>query len=110
MRDEANLLYQNNGNNYHWLHVKMRGTWSNRDGIGARVSVTDGMHSQIREVSGGCGSFGSQDSLPVEFGFGIYDGPVTVEVRWPSGIVQTLTDVDTNQVIEVVEPAPRQLP
>jgi hypothetical protein len=108
--DDANLLYQNNGNNYHWLHVKTTGVLSNRDGIGARVSVTSGTLSQIREVSGGCGSFGSQDSLPVEFGLGTYAGPVTVEVRWPSGIMQTLTGVVTNQVIDVVEPAQREFP
>lgn len=99
---DRNILYRNNGNENNWLHVKTIGAISNRDGIGARVKVVSGDLPQIREVSGGSG-LGSQDSLPVEFGLGSYAQADIVEIRWPSGIVQTLTDVETNQVITIIE-------
>ncbi|MBC8422445.1 MAG: VCBS repeat-containing protein, partial [Chloroflexi bacterium] len=100
--DLQDTLYRNNSEGNHWLHVKTVGTISNRAGIGARVRVIGDGLSQIREVSGGSGRT-SQDSLPVEFGFGMYDGTVTVEVTWPSGVVDTLTDVAVDQVITVIE-------
>jgi hypothetical protein len=93
-------LYQNNGNDNNWLHIKtVAGSLSNRDGIGARIelSTPDGI-SQIREVSGGTG-YGSQDSLTVEFGLGENVVADVVEIRWPSGIVTTLTNVQANQLI-----------
>ena len=100
--DLQDILYRNNGNSNHWLHVKTVGTISNRTGTGARVRVIAGGLSQIREVSGGSGRT-SQDSLPVEFGFGTYTDTVTVEVTWPSGVVTTLTDVAVDQVLVVNE-------
>ena len=98
----ADVLYGNNGNSNSWLHVETVGILSNRSGIGARVEATAGTRSQIRTISGGAG-WCSQNSLPVEFGFGGYTGTVTVEIRWPSGVVQTLDDVELNQVITVTE-------
>jgi hypothetical protein len=97
----ANHLYRNTGRG-NWLVVKLIGTRSNRSGIGARVQVTGGGLSQTREVSGGSG-FHSQDSLPVEFGLGANTGIVDVQVRWPSGIVQTLRNVSANRYLDVVE-------
>ena len=101
---EPNLFYHNMlaGRGGHWLHVKLVGTLSNVSGISARVRVVGGSLSQIREVSGGSG-FYSQDSLPVEFGLGGYTGTVGVEVTWPSGVVDTLPGVTTDQVITIVE-------
>jgi len=94
-----NILYQNNGSDNNWLHIKTQGSLSNRDGIGARIelSTPDGI-SQIREVTGGSG-YGSQDSLIVEFGLGENSVADAIEVRWPSGIVTTLTNVQANQLI-----------
>lgn len=113
-------LFRNNGNNNHWLEVKVTGRKSNRSGIGARVTVTRSTESgkcgvrnaecemkgktkkQIREVQGGKGS-GSQHSLVVGFGFGGYNGPVDVDVRFPSGIVVHKSNVRTDQKIVVEE-------
>jgi parallel beta-helix repeat protein len=89
----------------HWLHVRLVGTLSNARGIGARVRVVAGGLSQIRGVSGGSG-FWSQDSLPAEFGLGSHVGPVTVEVTWPSGVVDSLPGVTADQVLTVVESTP----
>ena len=98
----SNFLYRNNGNANHWLVVRTIGTVSNRTGIGARVKVTYDSLSQVREVSGGSG-FHCQDSLPVEFGLGMHTQADTIEIRWPSGIVQTLTNMPANQILTVVE-------
>jgi Tol biopolymer transport system component len=95
-------LYRNDGNSNRWLHVKVVGVTSNRAGIGARVRIVAGGVSQIREVSGGAGR-ATQESLPVEFGLG---GTAIVDsliIRWPSGIVQVLTGVSTNQRLTVTE-------
>ena len=98
----ANKLYRNEGNGNNWLTVKLVGTKSNRDGIGAKVTVTTGQFLRYAEVSGGCG-FGSTNSLPLEFGLGSYESADLVEIKWPSGIVQSLKDVPANQIITVVE-------
>ena len=100
---ERAKLFQNScdwGNN--WLIVRLEGTQSNRDGIGARVTATAGGRTQIREVMAGSSS-GSQNMLPVHFGLGGNSLVDTLTVRWPSGIIQTLTAVLPNQSITVVE-------
>ena len=85
-----------------WLVVRTVGTISNRDGVGARVTVRAGGKTQVREVAAG-GSNKSQNMLPVHFGLGKADEVDSIEVRWPSGTVQTLEGVAANQAITVVE-------
>jgi hypothetical protein len=87
----ANRLYRNDqlGSN-HWLHVRLRGVQSNSQGVGARVRVVAGGQSQIREVDAG-GGFLSQCSILACFGLGSTSVVDTLEVRWPSGIVNTFT-------------------
>ena len=85
-----------------WLVIRTVGTASNRDGIGARITVVAGEKTQIREVSAG-GSNKSQNMLPVHFGLGKAEMVDSVQVRWPSGTVQTLRDVAVNQRITIVE-------
>jgi YVTN family beta-propeller protein len=100
----GNKLYRNalmNGNR--WLEVNLVGTLSNRAAIGARVRAVAGSLKQIQEVSGGSGYL-SQNSLTAEFGFGATATVDTLEIRWPSGIIQRLTSVATNQTIQVREP------
>lgn len=86
-----------------WLIIVTEGTISNRDGIGARIEVSAGGTTQIREVSGGSSQMG-QNMLPVHFGLGGAGQVDTVTVRWPSGAVQTLSDVAVNQRLTVTEP------
>lgn len=100
---ERAKLFQNScdwGNN--WLIVRLQGTESNRDGIGARVTASAGGLTQIREVMAGSSS-GSQNMLPVHFDLGKNSQIDTLTVRWPSGIIQTLTGVSTNQSITMLE-------
>ncbi len=92
-----------------WLRVRTVGTISNRDGIGARVTVVANGQTQIREIAAGS-SNKSQNMLPAHFGLGPASQVDSVRVRWPSGIVQTLHDVPTNQQLTVVESAQSGLP
>ena len=97
-------LFENlcqSGNN--WLIVETVGTRSNRDGIGARVSVVAGGATQIREIAGGRSSMG-QNMRAAHFGLGKATSAEFVLVRWPSGQVQTVTDVAANQLITITEP------
>lgn len=96
------LLCNDGGNKNNWLKVKTVGVKSNKDGIGARVTVKSGSLIQIREVSGGS-SYISQNSLEVEFGLGQRNRVDSIEIRWPSGIIQKLENVSVNQTITVVE-------
>jgi hypothetical protein len=96
-------LYRNDGTPNKWLKINLKGCWSNRAGIGARVTVTNGTVTQMREVEGGTGTGSSQNSLPVEFGFDDYSGTVDVQIRWPNGLVQDILGVTLNQTLDVTE-------
>ncbi len=99
----ANRLLENNtGSLNHWLHVELTGVISNASAIGARVRVVAAGASQIREVSGGSG-YMSQDSLPLEFGLGAAAIVDTLEILWPSGIVERAVGVAVDQMLQVVE-------
>jgi hypothetical protein len=81
-----------------WLDVKLTGTRSNRDGVGARVQV--GSQSNLMTANAG---YASGSLTPVHFGTG-RAATVDVEVLWPSGARQTMRNVRTNQVLAVREP------
>jgi len=100
--NQSNKLYRNNGNSNHWIIIKPVGTTSNRAGIGARIEVTTGTSTRIRDVDGGSG-FCSQDSLWVHFGLGSNENIDTLKIKWPGGKVQTLFDVNTDQVLAITE-------
>jgi hypothetical protein len=85
------MLYHNTtSGSGHWIELKLVGTKSNRDAIGARVSVKAGMKSMIREVDGGNG-YAGQSSQRVHFGLGTETRIAPVHIRWPSGAQQDVT-------------------
>jgi len=86
----------------HWLELKLEGTASNRDGIGARIKVTAGALTQYEQVSFVAG-YGSASARPAHFGLGAAATAV-VEIRWPSGTVQELRNVAVDRVVHVKEP------
>jgi hypothetical protein len=90
------------GNN--WIAVKAIGAKTNRSGIGARIRVVTEERAQIDEVRSG-GSYYSQNDLRVHFGLGKATKIKSIEIRWPGGAVETLSDVAVNQVIYVKEGA-----
>ena len=82
--------------------MKTVGTKSNRTGIGARIEcVSAGGHKQVDEVRSG-GSYVSQNDFRVHFGLGEAT-TADIQIRWPSGIIDTLKGVPANQSITVVE-------
>jgi hypothetical protein len=107
----TNILYHNNGNSNAWLKVKLRGTVSNRDAIGAkiRVKATIGgaVRWQLRQISGGDGVV--QNSIVAHFGVGDATNIGLVRIEWPSGIVQELTNVAARQLL-IMQERPRLIP
>jgi enediyne biosynthesis protein E4 len=98
----APRLLRNDGNRNHWLRVRTMGTKSNRDGIGARVTVTSPAGKGWQVVKTGS-SYCSQSELPLTFGLGSATRVSRVEVTWPSGVVDVLTDVAADQQVTVQE-------
>ena len=97
-----NLFYRNNGTGNNHLTLKLVGVKSNRDGIGAKVTLHIGDNVIYREVSGGCG-FGSTNSLSLEIGLGTHTKVDTLEIVWPSGQVDTYRNLSVNQKRVVTE-------
>ena len=86
-----------------WLALRLRGTRSNRDGVGARVEVVAGSLAQSTQVRTAT-SYLSQDDPRLYFGLRRQGQVDTVRVRWPSGIVQELHDSAVNEILVVTEP------
>ncbi len=103
-----NFLWHNDGNSNAWLSIHCEGRVSNRAAIGAKVRVRARLGGrdvwQMREISGGHG-FASQNDLTALFGLGEATQADVIRIEWPSGIVQTLTDVAARQFLEVKEPS-----
>ena len=107
--EAAPILYRNDSNANHYLRLDLEGTVSNRDGIGAWITVTPDLTSpdekMVWEVDGGS-SFLSQNERIAHFGLGSSSDLVDlVEIEWTSGITQQLFDVAPNQTLTVVEVA-----
>jgi hypothetical protein len=98
----ADLLRNQGDGANNFLMVRTIGTRSNRDGIGARLKLTAGSTIQIAEVKAGS-SYLSQNDMRVHFGLGRAIRVDRLEVRWPSGILDVLTDIPANQFLTVRE-------
>ena len=98
----ADVLRNEGGNRNRSILVRAIGTVSNRDGIGAKIEVTVGDKKQWREVRAGS-SYESQSDLRVHFGLGQASVVDRLVVRWPSGNIDAMTDVEADQIITVVE-------
>ena len=95
-------LFQNQGNQNNWIQLSLEGTISNRDAIGARVFLTAGGVTQLREQSGGVHKF-SQNSSRVHFGLGDNTIIDQIRIEWPSGIEQIFSDIPVNQILQIQE-------
>ena len=99
----AHILHNQTVNPNHWLTFFLVGHKSNRDGIGAEIKVTTPQGSQYETVST-AGSYLSSSDKRAHFGLGPATTATKVEIRWPSGITQTLTNIPANQILKVEEP------
>jgi hypothetical protein len=100
-------LFRNQGNGNHWLEIDLQGMTSNRGGIGAVVAVEAGGGRQVRVQDNGTHSF-SQNHQRIHVGLGTNTQVDALTIRWPSGIVQELTNIAANQILTVVETAGKQ--
>lgn len=99
----ARLLRNENGNKNDMLRIKTIGTKSNRDGIGAKITLTSGANRLFAVVKSGS-SYLSQSELPVTFGLGKpQDQAVSLEIVWPSGRKDAIPNISRNQFITVQE-------
>ena len=96
------VLLLNQGSPRSWLSVRLRGTRSNRDAIGARVVVEAGGRQQQREVRSTAGYL-SGCSLECHFGLGEAERIDRLTVHWPSGLTTTLEGLDARQRLTLVE-------
>ncbi|GAC1641139.1 MAG: hypothetical protein NVS9B14_22770 [Candidatus Acidiferrum sp.] len=86
----------------HWVSFELAGTKSNRLAIGARVKITAGGMTQTEEIHSG-GSYLSQNDLRVHFGLGAAKRIESLEIRWPSGKIETIRDLEADKFYSVLE-------
>ena len=98
------FLFQNKGNLNHWLKIKLTGTTSNRDGIGAKIIITTPNGKQYQEAGVLNKTMYTQNSTPTHFGLGRADRVKQIDIIWPSGIEQKLIDIKSDQLITINEP------
>ncbi len=96
-------MNQSPGSN-HWLELRLEGTKSNRDAIGARIKIVTKSGAQYNHVTTSVG-YASSSAGPVHFGLGRNASVDLVEIHWPSGVVQELKNVPGDQLLKVKEPA-----
>lgn len=96
------VLLRNSGSPNHWLGIHLRGTRSNRDAIGARVTLRQGNRKATRWIAGG-GSFLASHDRRVVFGLGQDTAAADIEVLWPNGSVQKITGLTPGRYHEIVE-------
>ncbi len=97
MNAKPSLLVNSVRSQNHWIGLKTVGTRSNRDGMGAKITVTAGKRKMIDEVRSGS-SYISQNDLRVHFGLGSATKVDSVEIRWPSGLVERFEDMPVDAI------------
>ena len=98
------LLLRNEGNGNNWLIVDLKGTRSNRDGIGARVRVVIESGTEQHAIASAAGSYLSSCDRRLHFGLGSSGQAKLVEIEWPSGAAQQFKQVQANQILTITEP------
>jgi hypothetical protein len=99
---DAELLRNDGGNRANSLLVRLRGTPPNTEAIGARIRLTSGARTQIRDVKAGS-SYLSQNDLRAHFGLAAAAHADRIEVVWPSGRMESVANVAANQIITLQE-------
>lgn len=102
--EKPRIMLNSADNGNHWLLINTIGRRSNRDGIGARITLTTASGRTLyNHVTTSVGFMSSSDKR-VHFGLGAEKSIASVEIRWPSGIVQKLENVKPDQILRVQEP------
>jgi len=103
LNSPAVVLRNDTGSQRHWLLLRLRGRASNADGVGARIRARTAGHTVVTERRSASGYL-SQGDPRVHLGLGAATQVDELEIRWPSGRVQTLKAVPADQILEVEEP------
>jgi hypothetical protein len=104
LNQKPRILLNSADNGNQWLLIEARGHQSNRDAIGAKIKLTTPSGRTLyNHVTASVGFMSSSDRR-AHFGLGGEKSAARVEVRWPSGAVQTLTNVAAGQILKVEEP------
>ena len=107
--EAAVLLRNTSGSAHHWLSVELTGSRSNRDGVGTRLRIVGSDGQQHHSMVSPAGSYLSSNDKRVHFGLGASDAIKTLEIRWPSGVVQLIENVKADQVLKLFEPVDGEL-
>jgi enediyne biosynthesis protein E4 len=103
MNDEPMLLVNEaTQNQNHWLGVITKGTKSNRDGIGAKVTLLVDGHTYVQEVRSGS-SYISSNDLRLHFGLGVSAEVNRIEVRWPNGNSEVFPGASADRFVTLIE-------
>jgi uncharacterized repeat protein (TIGR01451 family) len=100
--NQRNYFFINNGNANKWIKLKLTGVRTNRSAIGARVRVKSNGTWQIREVNSQSG-FGGQSSLVVHFGLAQATTVDSIEIHWPGGHIQRISNQMVNKTLSITE-------
>jgi hypothetical protein len=104
LNQKPRILVNSADNKNHWLLMQLTGHKSNRDAIGTKIKVmTPSGRTLYNHVTVSVGFLSSSDRR-VHFGLGEENSAASIELRWPSGITQTLIDVPGDQILKVEEP------
>jgi hypothetical protein len=102
MNDRPSLYRNTGGPANHWITLRLKGTRSNRDAIGARVEILAGGKTQVGEVRSG-GSYLSNNDVRIHFGLGGATKVERIRIRWPNGNTEELPGVDADQFLTITE-------
>lgn len=105
----VHILHNETATRNHWILLRLVGHKSNRDAIGAEVTLVTSSGPQYATVST-AGSYLSASDKRVHFGLGQESVAQRIEIRWPSGIRQTLKDIPADQILQIDEPAAPSTP
>ncbi len=100
----AHVLHNQTATSNHWLLLKLVGHRSNRDAIGAEITLTTPQRKQVTTVSTTSGYLSANDKR-AHFGLGSATSATAIDIRWPSGIRQHLDNVKADQILTIDEPA-----
>jgi hypothetical protein len=101
--DGEPVVLRNDGTKNHWLGLSLVGSKSNRNGIGARITVTDNLGKRQIFDANTSGSYLSSNDPRVIVGLGAATAMQSVKVQWPSGRVQILTDKPIDRYLVISE-------
>lgn len=101
-RGESPLILRNEGSPNHWVEIQLIGTKSNRDGIGALLKLSSGGTVQVDQAKGGTSYMSGSDSR-IHFGLGKRNKIDSLQITWPSGQVDKLTNVPIDSILAVKE-------